>query len=415
MNTRKFGGAKVALLCILAHACALLAPASAMATETPTWIAQANNAFALDLYGRLTAGSQGNLFFSPNSIETALAMTYAGARGDTASQMAAVLHLPATSDAVHKDLGDFLKTLNGPAADTGKPRGYTLTVANALWAQQGYSFLPAFINLVQTNYGAGLQTVDFVNNTEAARQTINAWIEKKTHGKITNLIPQGALTELTRLVLTNAIYFKGSWAYPFDKAATNPEPFHVSASEDKSVPMMHRTGEYGYTETDTLQALQLRYAGGDLSMIILLPKQSDGLPSLEKQLTPAELDDLLGNLDDQKVIVSIPRFKLTEQFELGPVLQSLGMVDAFGVADFSGMDGKRDIGISSVIHKAFVDVNEEGTEAAAATAVAVAGMAMGMEPPTPVFRADHPFLFLIRDEKSGAILFMGRYVKPEQS
>jgi serpin B len=403
--------ARSALLCFVGCVCCGMAPAIAMAQGEPSWIGPANNAFAIDLYGKL-AGAPGNLFFSPNSIETALAMTYAGARGGTAGQMAAVLHLPSGSNTIARDFGDFLNQLNGTGTDKGKTRGYELSVANALWGQTGYPFLPDFVNVLNTNYGAGLQEVDFKQNSAGARNAINLWVEDKTKNKIMDLIPRGALTADTRLVLTNAIYFKGTWAAKFDKTATQDEPFHVSAAEEAKAPMMNRTGSYGYLDGGDFQALKLGYAGGELSMIILLPSRADGLPQLEKELTMSKLSDLFGKLNNQRVVVSIPKFRMTEQFELADTLGSMGMENAFDrSADFSGMTGRKDFHISNVIHKAFVEVNEEGTEAAAATGVVMVAAAMPARP--TVFRADHPFLFVIRDERSGAILFMGRLAKPD--
>lgn len=396
-------------LSALSMFCSAVAPAIAKAADAPAWIGQANNAFAMDLFAKLAGQDQENLFFSPNSIETALAMTYAGARGNTAKQMAAVLHLP-NIDTLHKDFGTFIDELNG--TDDGKPRGYELSTANALWGQTGADFLPAFTSLMKSNYGAGLMEVNFATNTEDARKTINAWVEKKTRDKIKDLLAPRVLTPDTTLVLTNAIYFKGTWAAKFEKAATRNEPFHFSASAESKVPMMHRTGEYGYMEGADFQALKLGYAGGDLSMTILLPRDVDGLSRLENDL-PAKLPQLSGPFDNRQVDLSMPRFQMTRAFDLSRVLQSMGMVDAFAAADFSGMTGRRDFHISAVIHKAFVDVNEEGTEAAAATAVIMTRSVM-VEPIPPVlFRADHPFLFFIRDEKSGAILFIGRLTKPD--
>jgi serpin B len=398
---------KLAALCFLG----IVAPGIASANDEPGWVAKANNAFALDLYGKLAAGEQGNLFFSPNSIETALTMTYAGARGKTAAEMAAVLHLPPGSDAIHKDFGAFLGQLNG---ETGQPRGYELSVANALWGQTGFDFLPAFVNVLKTDYGAGLDEVDYKQNAEGARQAINGWVSKETHDKITNLIGPGVLNATTRLVLTNAIYFKGIWAVPFNKNGTHDEPFHISANEDSKVPMMHRTGEYGCMEAADFQALELPYSGRRLSMIILLPRRIDGLPQLETQLSTSNLSDWFGKFIEKQVAVALPKFRMTEKFELSPTLGSLGMQDAFNpvTADFSGMTGTKDLFISNVIHKAFVAVDEEGTEAAAATGVVMAARAMMPSAPT-VFRADHPFLFLIKDDQSGAILFLGRLATPE--
>lgn len=402
---------QLALLCVAGYAC-FMAPANA---QDPGWIGQANNAFAIDLYGKLAPGESANLFFSPNSIETALAMTYAGARANTAKQMAAVLHLPPDSDTIDKDLGNFIRELNGAGAEKDKARGYELSVANALWGQSGFPFLPRFMNLLRTDYGAGFQQVDFLHNADGARQTINAWVEKETQDKIQNLIPPGVLNPATELVLTNAIYFKGTWAAPFDKKATQDQPFHVSAGGEKKVPMMQRTGNYRYAEGADFQALKLPYAGYALSMIVLLPHAADGLPQLEKELTAStKLSDFFDRFDDEKVVVSMPRFRMTNSFELAPALISMGMEDAFGGrADFSGMTGAKGLFISNVIHKAFVEVNEQGTEAAAATGVVMVGAVAFRPKPPKVFRADHPFLFVIRDEKSGAILFMGRLAKPD--
>jgi len=387
---------------------------SGMATAAdPAWIAQANNAFAIDLYAKLS-GTPGNIFFSPSSIETALAMTYAGARGKTASQMSAVLHLQ-PGDAIHTDLGDFIRRLNGDGPQA-QSRGYELSVANALWGQTGAHFLPDFTSLLKTDYGAGMRAVDYKNDAEGARKMINAWAAEKTHDKIQNLIPPGVLNRSTRLTLASAIYFKGTWADPFDKDATQSHPFHLSTSQSLNTPTMQRTGDYGYAETDDCQVLKMDYSGRALSMIVLLPRKVDGLPSIEKKLTSGKLSALADLLIQKKVIVSLPKFKLTQSLELADTLASIGMPDAFNAdADFSGMTGAKDFVISNVIHKAYVDVNEQGTEAAAATAVVmVAGMAFQPEAPE-VFRADHPFLFLIRDESSGAILFMGRMAAPDTS
>jgi serpin B len=376
----------------------------------PTWIAEANNTFALDLYSKL-AGTPGNIFFSPSSIETALAMTYAGARGQTATQMASVLHLP-PGDAIHADLGAFIHRLNGAGADANS-RGYELSVANALWGQKSEQFLPAFTTLLDQNYDAGMRKVDYQHDAEGARKTINDWAAAKTHDKILDLIPTGVLSPATILTLTSAIYFKGTWADQFNKQATRDEPFHVSASESRQAPTMHRTGSYRYAGTDDCQVLKLPYLGYALSMIILLPSKSDGLPALEQGLTSAKLSSLTASMMEQRVIVSLPKFKLTQSMELASTLASMGMTDAFsGHADFSGMSHDPGIAISNVIHKAYVNVNEAGTEAAAATAVVMVGAVMMPQKPV-TFRADHPFLFLIQDEASGAILFIGRVATPD--
>jgi serpin B len=393
---------------------AMAATSTPTSASTPTWVATANNAFAADLYGRL-ASTDGNLFFSPNSIETALMMTYTGAGGDTAAQMVKVLHLPVVAGEFdpaqfHRALGAFLNDLNAEKGPDGKPRGYQLSVANALWGQRGHKFFPEFLGFLKTNYGAGLTDLDFVKDPEAARLAINTWVEKATQEKIKDLIGKGVLDANTKLVLTNAIYFKGDWATSFKKDFTQNLPFHLAADKAVTVPMMKRMDDYEYAEDEGLQILKMPYVGDEVSMVILLPKKVDGLADLQKRLTPENLDKWGRAGKTQKVVVTLPKFKLTAEFELSKTLAAMGMPDAFalGKADFSGMDGTRTLFISAVIHKSFLDINEEGTEAAAATAAVPTASAPRHEPPPPVFKADHPFLFLIRHEKSGAILFMGR-------
>ena len=379
-------------------------------------VAEGCNRFAFDLYARLK-GAEGNLFLSPYSISTALAMTYAGARGETADQMAKVLCLPASGEAVHGAYGALQKDLNA----AGEGGAFELVVANRLWGQKGFAFLPDFLALLEARYGAGLEPLDFAGATEAARQTINAWIEKQTRDKIKDLIKPGILDAATRLVLTNAIYFKGKWAEEFDKKATQDEDFFLTPEKKVAAPLMHRTADFGYLESDDLQALELPYqvARGDshgrgdrLAMVVLLPTAKDGLAALEASLSADKVAEWVSKLNRREVRVALPRFKTTAEFSLAQVLAAMGMQDAFDAsrADFSGMTGAKDLFISAVVHKAFVDTNEEGTEAAAATAVVMTLSAMP-EPP-PVFRADHPFLFLIRDTKTGAILFLGRIADP---
>ncbi len=376
-------------------------------------VVEGNNEFALALFAKLRAG-EGNLFFSPYSISTALAMTYAGARGETETQMVKVLCFPTSPVVPDRQqltsvFGRIIKGLN----NRGQKGGYELTVANALWGQQGYEFLKEFLELIKTSYDGQLNEVDFVAAAETARKTINAWVEEKTRNKIKDLIPRGVLSSLTRLVLTNAIYFKGSWAREFETDRTEETPFTLINGDKVNVPMMNQTAEFGYMETEDFQGLELPYVDNELSMIILLPKRFDGLADFEKMLTTENLSQWLRRLHKRKVIASIPKFRITDEFSLASVLESMGMTAAFtpDVADFSGMNGKRDLFISAVIHKAYVDVNEEGTEAAAATAVVVGITSVGPGQ-TPVFRADHPFLFLIRDNHSGSILFIGRVMNP---
>ncbi len=382
-------------------------PQDAAQAEDAAKVAEGCNRFAFDLYAHLLR-QEGNLFLSPYSISTALAMTSAGARGRTAEQMAQALSLPASGAAVHAAYGAIQNDLN----TAGAGGAFDLAVANRLWGQKGYEFLPDFLALVEKNYGAGLEQVDFVADTEGSRKTINAWVERETRDKIKDLLKPGVLDAMTRLVLTNAIYFKGKWVSEFDKKLTRDEDFFVTPEKKVAAPLMRQTAEFGYFDGGEMHALELAYQGDRLAMVVLLPKSKDGIEGLEAALTPNMLEGTCAGLRRREVRVALPRFKTTAEFSLGDTLVAMGMTDAFspGKADFSGMTGAKDLFISAVVHKAFVDVNEEGTEAAAATAVAMRLTAVA-EPP-PVFRADHPFLFLIRDTKTGTILFFGRILDP---
>jgi len=409
-----FALAALAVLSVSAAAPAAPAPGGPPSSDV-TIVSEAANRFAFNLYGQLKGGG-GNLFFSPQSISTALAMTWAGARGETAAQMAKTLQLPADRvekpESIHAAYAKLLTGLSG----TREKQGYELSVANALWGQKGYAWLPDFLGVVKTNYGAGLEEVNFAGDTEGARQTINAWVEKETREKIKDLIPQGILTSLTRLVLTNAIYFKGDWANAFNKAHTRDEDFFAAAGRAVKVPMMRQTAQFGYCDGGDLQVIEMTYKGDALSMVVLLPKARDGLAAIEKTLSAETVAGYTAKLSRHNVQVEMPKFKVTGQFMLKEPLAAMGMRLAFdigGNADLSGMNGRQDLFIAAVVHKAFVDVNEEGTEAAAATGVVV-GLRSARPEPIPVFRADHPFLFLIRDNKSGCILFMGRLANPKE-
>jgi serine protease inhibitor len=374
-----------------------------------------NSEFAFDLYAKLkddpaVTKAGGNLFFSPYSISTALAMTWSGAGGETEKQMAEVLHFTLPQAQLHKAFGTLEKQLN----EAGQEGRYELSVANALWGQAGYNFLDEFLELTEKNYGAGLREVDFVTQTEKSRQIINAWVEEKTKEKIKDLIQPGVLNALTRLVLTNAIYFKGDWAIQFDKKQTKDAPFNLSKDKQVPAPMMNIKERFKYRADDKLQVLQLPYKGEELSMIILLPNQIDGLADMEKSLTIEKLNEWSESLRKQEVIVYLPKFKITTDFELSEYLKKMGMPDAFSLppADFSGITGDKSLYISNVIHKAFVAVDEEGTEAAAATSVTM--RLTSVPAPPKVFRADHPFIFIIKDNRSQSILFMGRVMNPEK-
>jgi serpin B len=379
--------------------------AEAAADPNQQIIVEGNNKFALELYQALQS-QQGNLFLSPYSISTALAMTYAGARGQTQEQMAKTLNFPTTTlsnEQFHSAFGAIIRKLNA----AGQIGGCELAVANALWGQKDYKFLQEFLTLVRTNYDGDLRQVDFAKQTEAARKTINDWVEGKTREKIKELIKPGMLDSMTRLVLTNAIYFKGKWASQFKPDKTQDAPFILLGGQKVNVPMMNQTGQFGYAQTDAIQLLEMPYINNELSMVVLLPNKLDGVNELEKGLTADNLAGWLAKLRKREVQVWLPRFKLTCEFSLAETLGSMGMPDAFSSkADFSGMTGNRELFISAVVHKAYVEVNEEGTEAAAATGVAMKLTSVPLPP--PVFKADHPFVFLIRDNHTGSILFIGR-------
>lgn len=372
------------------------------------------NEFGINLY-REVKGQEGNLFFSPYSISTALAMPYAGAKGETESEMAKVLRFTLPQEQLHAAYGKIITDMN----ERGKQGNYQLSVANALWLEQKYKFLESYTNLINKNYDAGLFQVDFINAFEEVRIKINTWIEEKTNGKIKDLIPSGALDKFTRLVLTNAIYFKGNWLSQFKKEVTKDMPFNINTNEKIQVPMMYQKHEFKYGEDENVQLLEMPYVGNELSMLIILPKQVDGLSKVEDILTIDQINLWEEKLYKEEVEVYYPKFKTTKEYMLNNMLEKMGMVKAFkpfGVADFTGISGPREakedmLYISKILHKAFVEVNEEGTEAAAATAVVML-VATSVEPPPPVFRADHPFILFIKDNKSGSILFIGRIVNP---
>jgi serpin B len=373
-------------------------------------LTQANNQFAVDIYGQLNKQRPGkNLFFSPSSISAALAMTAAGARGQTAAEMAQTLHLAGSLPQANAEYRKLLEQWN--SSDTN--RGYQLRVANRLWGQKGFPFLDSYLALTRDDYGAELGLVDYAGQADAARQEINAWIQKQTAGRISDLLPQGSLNNATRLVLTNAIYFKGEWASQFKKDQTHNEDFVISPSHKVSTPLMHKKLSCSYLQDSSIQVLELPYKGNSLSMMVLLPRDSEGLADLEQSLSANKIAALRAQLRPKLVEVYLPKFKIDATFQLTKTLQELGMQLPFTkAADFSGMDGRRDLQISTVIHKAFVDVAEEGTEAAAATGVVLRVHSARVDKPL-VFRADHPFVFAICDKLNGSILFLGRVADPK--
>ncbi|OPZ44438.1 MAG: Serpin (serine protease inhibitor) [Euryarchaeota archaeon ADurb.BinA087] len=381
-------------------------------------IVAANNQFALDLYTRLAEdprNSEENLFFSPFSISSALAITYEGARGSTADEIREVFYFPADPAGMRAGYQAIIAGINNGSS------AYQLQTANALWAEQTYPFLPAYISIADDVYGARATNLDFITKPEESRITINQWVEDQTNDKIRDLLPAGSIDSLTRLVITNAVYFKGTWEKQFDQKQTSIQDFRTGDGMTLQVPMMQRTDEnatYGYTETDDLQLLRMAYESGSgkpLSMVVLLPRDGN-LAALEKSLSAERLTDLQKNLTNQRVIVYFPKFTMETKYSLPATLSAMGMPTAFSPsADLSGMDGTRNLYIGDVIHQAFVDVNEEGTEAAAATAVVIQRAMAPVGPPVPVFRADHPFIFLIQDDETGLILFIGRVEHPESS
>ena len=370
---------------------------------------KANSKFSADLYAKLRRQS-GNLFFSPFSISAMLAMTYAGARGQTAEQLATVLHLPADQAKTQAGFGALIKGFHFGV----QARGYQLDMANGLWTQKGYTFLRSFAETLRLDYGADVSEVDFSGDAEGARAGLNAWVENRTHGKIKDLFPPGALESQTRLVLADAIYFKGRWARQFRIEQTQDAPFTVPTNRKITVAMMQQVGSFTYLDNGSFQALELPYQGGKLAMCVFLPRKVDGLAEFEKALTAEKLAEWIARLQQKTVLVALPKFKITTAFDLNRDLAEMGMPLAFGTeADFSGMNGKsKDLFLSRVVHKAVVEVNEEGTEAAAATGGGV--VALSVPRPPLDFRADHPFLFLIRDTGSGAVLFMGRLENPSK-
>lgn len=371
-------------------------------------VVDGNNRFALDFYRQLAGGSEENLFCSPYSVSTALAMTYAGARGNTAAEMAQTLQFPLPAEEFHCAMQGLIHQINDPSRE-----GYSLRVANRLWGQEEYPFLPAFLGTVAENYGAGLEQLDFIHEPEPSRLVINQWVEDQTNNKIKDLLPPGSVSPDTRLVLTNAIYFLGNWQYQFDPELTSDAPFYTAPGESITLPMMHQEQDLRYAKYDGIRVLEFPYNNEELSLVALLPDEIEGLSALEESLTLESLDTYLDGLSETSVSVHLPKFQMTCDLSLRDTLMAMGMTDAFtGAADFSGMDGTRSLFISKVIHKALIQLDEEGTEAAAATAVV---MEYTSADPMPEFRADHPFLFLIRDNITESILFVGRVIEPEAS
>ncbi|XP_076010579.1 leukocyte elastase inhibitor isoform X2 [Genypterus blacodes] len=376
-------------------------------------VCSSNTAFALQLLRTLSQSDpSGNVFVSPLSISSALAMVYLGARGATASQMAQVLSFDPETN-VHADFEALNAHINSPSAS------YILKLANRLYGEKTCSFLTEFLDSTMKFYQAELKAVDFIRAPEECRDQINSWVEEQTENKIKDLLKPGTVTPMTRLALVNAIYFKGSWKNRFNVANTKEMPFKVKKNETKAVQMMYQMKKlpYNYIPEYSLQILELPYMNDDLSMFILLPEESEGsnpLLKLQRDLTQEKLDEWTSrdNMDvDTEIIIHLPKFKLEEDYELNEPLAKMGMSDVFcgAKADLSGMNGEGGLSLSTVAHKAFVEVNEEGTEAAAATAGMVSFCMLREEH----FMADHPFLFFIRHNKTKSILFLGMFLSPQ--
>jgi len=380
-----------------------------------------NSIFALDTYQNLP--DDGNIFFSPYSISIALAMTYAGARQSTEQQIADTLHFTLPQDRLHPVFNslDMELSQRGQGAKGKDEKGFRLNIVNAIWGQKGFTFLQNFLDTLAENYGAGIRLLDFISAPESARVTINDWVSEQTEGKIKDLIPTGAISPLTRLVLTNAIYFNAAWLNTFSKDLTMDGTFHLLNGNEVTVPMMHQTEQLAYTEGSNYQAVELPYDGREISMLILLP-QAGKFTDFEGSLDADKVGDIVKALEPRRVGLTMPKFEFTSSFSLNEVLKTMGMPLAFtptppsGIcsneyANFSGMGGRCDLYISDVIHKAFVSVDESGTEAAAATAVVMVTSSLPIGEPVS-FVIDRPFIFLIRDIQTGTILFIGRVMNP---
>jgi serpin B len=370
-------------------------------------LTKGNTDFACDLYEKLSSAGSGNVFFSPYSISIAFAMTWAGARGQTESEMASVLHFSLDQTKLHPAFNALDLALKAQA----QKDSFELNIVNQLWGEKTYHFLPGYLKTVSVNYGASMRLLDFIQNPGPSRITINTWVSDHTHARIQDLIPQGVITSLTTLVLTNAIYFKAQWADTFQKQDSQNQTFYRD-NDSMTALFMHKNGSYKYASNSDFSALEMPYKGGEISMLFILPEPGK-IPAVESGLTSDFLAGVSSSLQKQSVAVAIPKFKFTtSSTSLRDILISLGMSAAFSdAADFSGIDGTRLLFIQDAIHKAFVAVDERGTEAAAATAV-ILGQKGGIVQPPIAFIANRPFIFLIRDNVTGSVLFIGKLASP---
>jgi len=397
---------------LIASACligAMTMKAAPPASAERSALIRGNTEFAVDLYRRQSGQQNGNIFFSPYSISTAMAMVDLGARGTTASEIEKAMQFPFSGKRLARAWTAVLDDVNKHKA------GFDLLTANALWAARGIEFRSSYLATARGEFGAKIETLDYVHAAEAARTRINKWVSEATKEKIRELIGQGMLGGDTLLVLTNAIYMKAKWADPFPKAATDQKGTFHAPGGDVTAPMMRRTGTFRFFRGEGVRVLELPYMGKELSMLVVLPEANTGLAAIEKDLTPEKIEAWQAKLAPANVSVTFPRFTSELALDLGDTLQAMGVRRAFGSGgrpDFSGMSEKEKIAISRVLHKARVDVDEEGTEAAAATAVIAVRSTAIRQPPPELFVADHPFLFLIRRNGSNSVLFLGRLMKP---
>ncbi len=374
-----------------------------------TSLVDGNTQFAVDLYQKVRT-EPGNLFMSPYSISTALAMTYAGASTNTAAQMASTLHFTLPPDQLHAAFNKLDLELASREADAmGDTIPFRLRAANAIFGQDGMHVEQPFLDALARNYGAGMRVLDFKADPDASRLTINGWVEDQTNDKIKDLLPEGSISPLTRMVLANAIYFSAAWDKPFEASQTSDGPFWIGGDAQVVVPLMHQVHERSYGEGPGYRAAELPYDGNKLSMVVIEP---DDLAAFEASLTGSVLADVMASLTLSELDLTLPKFKFDAPLRLRPTLEALGMTDAFDddLADFSGINGGRDLAISDVLHKGFIAIDEKGTEAAAATAVIIDTDSAAPEPHTLI--VDHPFLVVIRDRPTGTILFVGRVVDP---
>jgi serpin B len=368
-----------------------------------------NSAFAWDLY-QVLRGGEGNLFYSPASISLALAMAHAGARGETEEQMAQALHFALDPDRLHPAFNRLDLELARRGQGQGRDgQGFLLSIVNAIWGQEGTQFLAQFLDILAAQYGAGMRLLDFALAPERCRAIINAWASDHTEGRIQDLIPPGAIRRWTRLILTNAVTFRAAWSSPFETALTADDKFFRLDGSESIVPMMNQTESFAYVEGRRYRAVELPYDGVELSMVILLSK-AGAFEAFEAAVDAKQVEAIVQRLSHRRIALTIPRFRFASGFRLADALATMGMPVAFSEdADFSGMTGKRDLFLADVIHKAFVSLDEEGTEAAAATAAVMVPIMAPRETPLEL-RVDRPFIFVIRDIKTGAVLFVGRVV-----